>query len=236
MFSERKFPSIFFGICLSRLIHITMVNSESYAAFMLEVLMILGVGHPSLLMINAILDATLWDSSLLVAFLLKFGGNVVIGLLFIPCLDHVRLSFFSFSPFQLFWFEIKLFHSECYLIGFDLWEHLLSLRSFVKILFRTDLHVLKPLFTLDRCIPFRYRSSDETDVNSEKVVEVLMINSTSGPGLLFPKVRSCFWFQHVLSVGFTYLLLLSCCCPFCCRIQLHLLVPLNRLLLRGINI
>ncbi|KAK6228609.1 hypothetical protein QUC31_005978 [Theobroma cacao] len=37
------------------------------------------------------------------------------------------------------------------------------------------------------CIPFRYRSSDETDVNSEKVVEVLMINSTSGPGLLFPK-------------------------------------------------
>ncbi|XWS74569.1 hypothetical protein CRYUN_Cryun01aG0009500 [Craigia yunnanensis] len=38
------------------------------------------------------------------------------------------------------------------------------------------------------CIPFRYRNSDETDdVNSEKIVEVLMINSTSGPGLLFPK-------------------------------------------------
>lgn len=25
---------------------------------------------------------------------------------------------------------------------------------------------------------------------SEKIVEVLMINSTSGPGLLFPKVRN----------------------------------------------
>lgn len=38
------------------------------------------------------------------------------------------------------------------------------------------------------CIPFRYRNSDETrDGNSEKVVEVLMINSSSGPGLLFPK-------------------------------------------------
>ncbi|XP_010673019.2 nudix hydrolase 16, mitochondrial [Beta vulgaris subsp. vulgaris] len=38
------------------------------------------------------------------------------------------------------------------------------------------------------CIPFRYRSFDESDrTESEKVVEVLMINSTSGPGLLFPK-------------------------------------------------
>ncbi|GKU91366.1 hypothetical protein SLEP1_g5251 [Rubroshorea leprosula] len=38
------------------------------------------------------------------------------------------------------------------------------------------------------CIPFRYRNSNETgDNNSEKVVEVLMINSPSGPGLLFPK-------------------------------------------------
>ncbi|KAL4388640.1 hypothetical protein GQ457_09G026440 [Hibiscus cannabinus] len=38
------------------------------------------------------------------------------------------------------------------------------------------------------CIPFRYRNSnEEDDVNFEKVVEVLMINSTSGPGLLFPK-------------------------------------------------
>ncbi|XVF00224.1 hypothetical protein REPUB_Repub03eG0266600 [Reevesia pubescens] len=38
------------------------------------------------------------------------------------------------------------------------------------------------------CIPFRYRSSDAADdENCEKVVEVLMINSTSGPGLLFPK-------------------------------------------------
>ncbi|KAF5742460.1 nudix hydrolase 16 mitochondrial-like [Tripterygium wilfordii] len=38
------------------------------------------------------------------------------------------------------------------------------------------------------CIPFRYTNSDESDdANTEKVVEVLMINSTSGPGLLFPK-------------------------------------------------
>lgn len=28
------------------------------------------------------------------------------------------------------------------------------------------------------------------DDTSEKIVEVLMINSTSGPGLLFPKVRT----------------------------------------------
>uniref|UniRef100_A0A7C8ZIR1 Nudix hydrolase domain-containing protein n=1 Tax=Opuntia streptacantha TaxID=393608 RepID=A0A7C8ZIR1_OPUST len=38
------------------------------------------------------------------------------------------------------------------------------------------------------CIPFRYRSFSESGgVESEKVVEVLMINSNSGPGLLFPK-------------------------------------------------
>ncbi|CAN1128029.1 Nudix hydrolase 16, mitochondrial [Linum perenne] len=38
------------------------------------------------------------------------------------------------------------------------------------------------------CIPFRYRECDENGDNDVgKVVEVLMINSTSGPGLLFPK-------------------------------------------------
>ncbi|XP_030965529.1 nudix hydrolase 16, mitochondrial [Quercus lobata] len=38
------------------------------------------------------------------------------------------------------------------------------------------------------CIPFRYRDSDVSgNSNFEKIVEVLMINSTSGPGLLFPK-------------------------------------------------
>ncbi|XP_059652016.1 nudix hydrolase 16, mitochondrial-like [Cornus florida] len=38
------------------------------------------------------------------------------------------------------------------------------------------------------CIPFRYRESDEgSDVKSERIVEVLMISSPSGPGLLFPK-------------------------------------------------
>ncbi|KAL0387796.1 UNVERIFIED_CONTAM: Nudix hydrolase 16, mitochondrial [Sesamum radiatum] len=39
-----------------------------------------------------------------------------------------------------------------------------------------------------RCIPYRYRDLDGSSCkNSKKVVEVLMINSPSGPGLLFPK-------------------------------------------------
>ncbi|KAF5446012.1 hypothetical protein F2P56_031677 [Juglans regia] len=38
------------------------------------------------------------------------------------------------------------------------------------------------------CIPFRHRNSEGSeDANIGKIVEVLMINSTSGPGLLFPK-------------------------------------------------
>ncbi|XAR68417.1 hypothetical protein NMG60_11003522 [Bertholletia excelsa] len=38
------------------------------------------------------------------------------------------------------------------------------------------------------CIPFKYQSSKRSNGGtSEKIVEVLMINSTSGPGLLFPK-------------------------------------------------
>ncbi|CAK9133632.1 unnamed protein product [Ilex paraguariensis] len=38
------------------------------------------------------------------------------------------------------------------------------------------------------CIPFKYKDSEESsDVKSERIVEVLMINSPSGPGLLFPK-------------------------------------------------
>ncbi|GAB2210090.1 hypothetical protein Droror1_Dr00015343 [Drosera rotundifolia] len=38
------------------------------------------------------------------------------------------------------------------------------------------------------CIPFRYRSSSEHDGSTDdEVVEVLMINSNSGRGLLFPK-------------------------------------------------
>lgn len=41
------------------------------------------------------------------------------------------------------------------------------------------------------CIPFKYRICDESSgvgVTSDvKIVEVLMINSTNGPGLLFPK-------------------------------------------------
>ncbi|CAA2991326.1 nudix hydrolase 16, mitochondrial [Olea europaea subsp. europaea] len=37
------------------------------------------------------------------------------------------------------------------------------------------------------CIPYRYRNSDARSEDSEKILEVLMINSPSGPGLLFPK-------------------------------------------------
>lgn len=38
------------------------------------------------------------------------------------------------------------------------------------------------------CIPFRYKNSnDAVSGKPEKTVEVLMINSQSGPGLLFPK-------------------------------------------------
>lgn len=41
-----------------------------------------------------------------------------------------------------------------------------------------------------RCIPFKYTNLVEnSDGTHEKVVEVLMINSTSGPGLVFPKVN-----------------------------------------------
>ena len=53
------------------------------------------------------------------------------------------------------------------------------------------LHFLLMLILLFfcRCIPFRYRSSDgRSDEVSDKVVEVLMIDTPSGPGLLFPKV------------------------------------------------
>ncbi|CAK7336500.1 unnamed protein product [Dovyalis caffra] len=38
------------------------------------------------------------------------------------------------------------------------------------------------------CIPYRFRGySEDGNANSAKAVEVLMINSSSGPGLLFPK-------------------------------------------------
>lgn len=61
--------------------------------------------------------------------------------------------------------------------------------------FFSDVKKLTQL-TFDRCIPFRYKNSDETgDVNSEKIIEVLMINSPSGPGLLFPKVFPVFYWH-----------------------------------------
>ncbi|KAE9620843.1 hypothetical protein Lal_00019181 [Lupinus albus] len=38
------------------------------------------------------------------------------------------------------------------------------------------------------CVPFRYKSSDDcVDSSADKILEVLLISSPSGPGLLFPK-------------------------------------------------
>jgi hypothetical protein len=51
------------------------------------------------------------------------------------------------------------------------------------------LHLLT-IFTCYRCIPFRYKDNNgNCDGERKKEVEVLMINSASGPGLLFPKVK-----------------------------------------------
>ncbi|CAA0836920.1 Probable LRR receptor-like serine/threonine-protein kinase [Striga hermonthica] len=44
-------------------------------------------------------------------------------------------------------------------------------------------------FLLQLCIPFKYREAEDGNVSPEKIVEVLMINSYSGHGLLFPKLR-----------------------------------------------
>lgn len=60
----------------------------------------------------------------------------------------------------------------------------------------------------NRCIPFRYRDSDfDSDEKPKKVVEVLMISSTSGPGLLFPKVCmqhiALFFFSSTLNSPFS---------------------------------
>ncbi|XP_068499070.1 nudix hydrolase 16, mitochondrial isoform X2 [Phaseolus vulgaris] len=42
-------------------------------------------------------------------------------------------------------------------------------------------------FEIRLCVPFRYRDGDDCGDSSAKIIEVLMINSTGGPGLLFPK-------------------------------------------------
>ena len=48
-----------------------------------------------------------------------------------------------------------------------------------------------------RCIPFRYIKDGNSE--SGKVVQVLMISSSSGPGLLFPKVHSkCTFFSLLI--------------------------------------
>ncbi|KAG6476188.1 hypothetical protein ZIOFF_065424 [Zingiber officinale] len=43
------------------------------------------------------------------------------------------------------------------------------------------------LFSLLLCIPFRYKNYDTSDGKHDMELEVLMINSPSRPGLLFPK-------------------------------------------------
>ncbi|MCD9637544.1 Nudix hydrolase 16, mitochondrial [Datura stramonium] len=51
------------------------------------------------------------------------------------------------------------------------------------------------------CIPFRFRNMEENSgETSEKIVEVLMINSTSGPGLLFPKIPAKILVQNANEV------------------------------------
>lgn len=69
---------------------------------------------------------------------------------------------------------------------------------------------------LDRCIPFKYRNSDGSCDSEPEKIEVLMINSQNGPGLLFPKVGYCehhiflfltlisIWLKEIENVGFMY--------------------------------
>lgn len=61
-----------------------------------------------------------------------------------------------------------------------------------------------------RCIPFKYRNTGEnSDGAYEKVVEVLMISTTRGPGLVFPKVEFIpFHVSHVPSFVNTFFMLI----------------------------
>lgn len=87
--------------------------------------------------------------------------------------EEKKILYFPFySPLDLF---------------FVLWSTLFSWKIYEKF--------------ICRCIPFRYRSCDESDgTESEKIVEVLMINSTSGPGLLFPKVFVAYSLYYLLEL------------------------------------
>jgi hypothetical protein len=59
-----------------------------------------------------------------------------------------------------------------------------------------------------RCIPFRYRDIKD---EQKKLVEVLMINSQSGPGLLFPKVL---WNLNFIGVHIIFIV-------WCMEISVH---------------
>lgn len=82
-------------------------------------------------------------------------------------------------------------------LHYILWNILLDF-ALVATEFSSDIDIFIILFilhllthgTFHRCIPFKYRDWDDgTDDEPKKIVEVLMINSQSGPGLLFPKVK-----------------------------------------------
>ena len=85
-------------------------------------------------------------------------------------------------------FRIKLYYNF-YAIGIEI-SGCHPLRIFVELYsYRQCEEKLIQQIFLFRCIPFRFRSSNKSgNADTEKIVELLMINSTSGPGLLFPKV------------------------------------------------
>ncbi|KAF8022197.1 hypothetical protein BT93_G2365 [Corymbia citriodora subsp. variegata] len=87
------------------------------------------------------------------------------------------------------WKVLPLLHSECCFclflgIKYHPYDSCKGYSSFAKGKKKSGMNVE----SCRRCIPYRYRQSvDCTSDTDEKIVEVLMINSTSGSGLLFPK-------------------------------------------------
>ena len=41
-----------------------------------------------------------------------------------------------------------------------------------------------------RCIPYRYKIGDQTSLEAQEELEVLVISSQKGKGMLFPKVAA----------------------------------------------
>ena len=67
-----------------------------------------------------------------------------------------------------------------------------SFLFFLSIFYKiTNIHICaQNVHNYGRCIPFKYCDGNGTSDND---VEVLMINSTSGRGLLFPKAYTIFF-------------------------------------------